>query len=108
MCSRETVTRMFTVRGGACGDMWGWGGVGRGACWEGASPDPSSNLHYMFKLIKCTIYLEKICHLHILAMSETFILQFLTLGACTRDTVVVLCVYVCVSITMPAAIYLDI
>ena len=60
MCSRETVTRIFTVRGGkyhACGDMWDWGGVGRGACWEGASPDPSSNLHYMFKLIQCSIYL---------------------------------------------------
>ena len=42
----------------ACGDMWGWGGgMGRGACWEGASPDPSSNLHYMLKLIQCTIYL---------------------------------------------------
>ena len=36
---------------------WGWGGVGRGACWEGASPDPSSNLYYMFKLMQCTIYL---------------------------------------------------
>ena len=34
MCSRETVTWMFTVRGGkyACGDMWDWGGVGRGTC----------------------------------------------------------------------------
>ena len=33
MCSGETVTRMFTVRGGkyhVCGDMWVWVDLGRG------------------------------------------------------------------------------
>ena len=36
-------------------------------------------------------------HVHVLAMGETFILQFLTFGACMRGMVVIFCVCV----TMP-------
>ena len=56
MCSKETVTNLEEgniMHVGRCGVVEGWEGepIGRGA-----SPDPSSNIHYIFKLIQCTIY----------------------------------------------------